>query len=284
MFRHRENRRRRSTADRLQEWYASAVDGIRRVGPWVVLAAVAVAVPCLVYYGYHRVRSSPYFQVSNIEIEGVRHAEIERLAEEAELRHGVNIFAMERSEAEQALESSPWVTEARIDRQLPDALAVTVEERRPGAILVDEGFYVVDRSGRVVESIESPRRAGFADLPFVTGLSHKELDDGRGPELVRDAMRVADLYEELGLAEHRSLSEIHIDPVLGLTLVTEGVGTEIRIGDDRYRERLERLATVRRTLEERGVEPSYLLMDGESLDRITVGRRGRQGSAGRGAE
>jgi len=97
-------------------------------------------------------------------------------------------------------------------------------------------------------------------------------------------MRVAGLYDELGLAETRSLSEIHVDPVLGLTLVTEGVGTEIRIGNDRYRERLERLKTVRRTLEERGVEPSYLLMDGESLERITVGRRGRHGPVGHGAE
>lgn len=194
--------------------------------------------------------------------------------------YGVNIFDLDTSESVETLESSPWVEDATIDRQLPDGLEVIVEERRPGGVLVDEGFYVVDRRGRVVESIESPKRAGLSELPLLTGLSADELDGGQEPELVREALRAAALYEELGLSESRSLSEIHVDPVLGLTLVTEGTATEIRLGRGSYRARLKRLKTVRRTLDERGIEPSYLLMHGDSLDRVTVGRRRSQGSAG----
>lgn len=280
MFRRRKNRKRRSIRDRLQEWCGAAVDVGRRAAPWVVLAAVAVAVPTLVYVGYHRVLNSPYFQVSNIEIEGVRHTEIERLAEEAELVHGANIFELDLSESVETLESSPWVREGRVDRQLPDGLNVVVEERRPGGILVDDGFVVLDRKGRVIESIEGPERAGLADLPLLTGLATEELDEGRGPKLAREALRVAALYEELGLSDRRSLSEIHIDPVLGLTLVAEGTATEIRLGRGKYRDKLERLETVRKKLAARGVQASYLLMHGHSLDRITVGRSRSHGSAG----
>jgi len=279
MFGRRKNRRRRPFRERLRDWCDSGIECLRIAAPWALLGAVAVVVPLLVYAGYHQLLSSPYFRVSHIEIEGDPHAEIRRLAEEAGVVHGVNILRFDAEGAAERLESSSWIREASIVREYPDGLAVEIRERRPGGILVDGKFYVVDRKGRRIERVQTPEEAGFSSLPLVTGLSVEELEEERGRQWVREGLRVASLYDRMGLSEHRSLSEVHIDPVLGLTLVTEGTATEVRLGRGEYRRRLERLKTVRRRLEERGIEPSYLLLDGDSFDRVTVGRRRSQGSA-----
>lgn len=275
MFRRRQNRKRRSLKERLQGWFESICAFGRRVGPYLVLAAVAVAIPYLVFLGYHEVVSSPYFQVSEIEIRGAKHADIDRLAGEAKLAHGINIFDVDPAATGQLFETSPWVREARVDRQLPDRVVVDLTERRPSALLVDDGFSVLGQDGRPIKTFEDRTPRPFLDLPMITGIGLDEIGEAeRGGQLVREAIRVADIYDEMKLDREKPLSEIHVNPVLGLTLMTEGSATEIRLGRGRYRRRLERLETLRRSLAERDIEPAYILLDQEeSLDRVTVGRR-----------
>lgn len=278
MFR-RHNRRRLNLRDRLRERWEGLVDLAQRGGPYVVLALVAVAVPYLVFLGYKRVISSPYFQVSDIDIQGARFADVQSLAERAGLEYGVPIFEVGTSGAAEVFESDPWVREAAVERVLPDAVSVELEERRPAAVLVEEGIFAVDQQGRVIEAISGDEESDQFDLPFVTGFGPADLERKESRELMREAIEVASIYEELELDAAEELSEIHVDPVLGLTIMTEESATEIRLGRGDYRERLQRLEPVRRSLARKDIEPGYILLDREeSLDRITVGRRQDQGT------
>lgn len=284
MFGRRKNRKRRSLRERLRDWFDSTVEFGRRVGPYVVLAVVAVTIPYLVLTGYRRVTSSPYFDISDIDIQGASHAEVHRLAERAELVHGTNIFDVDPTAASKVFETSPWIERASVDRRLPDEIVVDLDELEPGALLVGSETHVVSTEGRPIEPVDIGTGGEFFELPMVTGLSLEDLQGKEGRSLMREALRVSELYASMGLGDGGQLSEIHVDPVVGLTLTVEGTATQIRLGRGKYRRRLERLRTVRETLAERDVEPAYILMDhDDSLERITVGRRQRHGERRAGA-
>ena len=278
MFFRRQNRKRRSIGDRLRDWYERLKAFVGRVGPYLILAVVAVTVPYLVLLGYRHVVSSPYFQVSDVDVRGAHHADIEGLARRANLIHGVNIFDVEPASSKEVFEQSPWVRRASVDRRLPDRVVVSLEEYRPAAVLVDGGYGVVAASGRLIKRLDTTPGPALLDLPMLTGLAIDSTDQKRGRALVAEAIRVAERYQQMGLAEERPLSEVHVDPVVGLTLIEQKSGTEIRLGRGRYRRRLERLELLRKSLAEREIEPAYILLDQEeSLDRVTVGRRSDQG-------
>ncbi|MFB6351050.1 MAG: cell division protein FtsQ/DivIB [Bradymonadaceae bacterium] len=278
MFGRRENRKRRSWKERLRDWVDSASALVRRVGPYGVLAAVAVTIPYLVWTGYQHVITSPYFEVSDIDIRGAEHARIQQLAEKAHLVHGVNIFDVDPKAAASVFEASPWVRRATVDRKMPDAVVVTLREHRPAALLVEPTWTVVSEQGAVIDQIDGEVPETFLDLPLITGLSAGDLKRERSRTLLREALQVAAMYDEMNLDETRAISDIHVDPVVGMVLTLEGTGAEVRLGRGDYRKRLERLRTVRRSLAERGIEPAYILLDHENaMDRVTIGRRGRHG-------
>jgi cell division protein FtsQ len=99
-----------------------------------------------------------------------------------------------------------------VRRELPDRVVLQVREHRPVAILAvaDEapGLYYLAANGRIF----APVTAGDArDLPFVTGLTRKDLagDDAFGPRAVRRALallRQADRRPSVG-----TVSELHVD-------------------------------------------------------------------------
>src|SRR5690606_8770356 len=101
-----------------------------------------------------------------------------------------------------------------------------------------------------------------------------------GRESLARAVEVARMYESMGLGRLQRLSQIHVDEVMGISLVTEETGTEIRLGRGRYEERLRRLEVVQSTLIERGMDADYVLVDQEGdLNRVAVGRRQEPGMA-----
>ncbi len=76
--------------------------------------------------------------------------------------YGVDPYALKAK-----LETLGWVKHATIERQLPDALHVIIEERQPAAIWQFQGkLKVVDESGIV---IEDKKLGAFADLPIIVG-------------------------------------------------------------------------------------------------------------------
>lgn len=284
MFRGKKNRKKRSTGERIRATGRSIWRRVRPVGRYVVLLAVFVGIAYVAVTGYDRVITSPYFELSEVEMNGVRWSDRDELAHRSGLLRGVNVFDVDFSGARKAIEANPWIEQAEVIRDLPDRVVVNVEERQPQALLVDGGYTVLDGSGAPITKIR-PEKADEAlfDLPLITGLTSRELKQGRGRRLVRRALVASRHYADLGLADGEwGLSELHLEPVLGLTLVTRG-GTEIRLGNDRWEERIDRLESVRKTLENQEIEAGYILLDHRldekgGLKRVTVGRRQHHGT------
>lgn len=271
------NRRRRSTKQRLGSIKELGKRAAGKILPFTLLAVVAVGIPYGAFAAYLHVVSSPYFSLEQIEVEGAEHVTKESLLGRAEIELGMNIFDVDVERVKTLVESEPWVESARVERRLPDRLTVDVSEHEPAAVLVvGSTWHLIDGRGETFKALEptDPVDTVLA-LPFVTGLEPNEAQNPASRELVVEALELVHVYNRMGLAADYPLSEVHVDRVMGLSLVPTN-GMEIRLGRGRYEERLKRLGVVLATLEGEGRGADYLLIDQEEdLSRVTVGQRSR---------
>ncbi|MEQ8354891.1 MAG: FtsQ-type POTRA domain-containing protein [Kiloniellaceae bacterium] len=83
------------------------------------------------------------------------------------LELGRPILDVDPEAARNELETLPWVSAARVERQLPGTIFIRLTERRPLALWQERGVIrVIDRAGEVIPGIEARR---FAHLPLVVG-------------------------------------------------------------------------------------------------------------------
>lgn len=270
----RKNRRKRPLGHRLRAWRDKLVALGRKAIPVVFLLAVAVGLPYGIFHAYIHTVSGHYFQLETIDVDGLSRVDRATLLERAGLLEGVNMFDVDAERASEAVEAHPWIRSARVERRLPDQVVVDVEEYEAAAVVVDDGYQLVDERGEVFKELESSEAGDLLELPLVTGVDVDETSPKELRNRLLEALGVVEMYRVRGLADWQPLSEVHFDPVLGLSIVTADSGTEIRLGRGRYRERLERLEVVQSSLVERGIDAEYILIDQESdLSRVAVGRR-----------
>jgi len=232
-------RRRRATfavdpavARRVAGWLASACG---------VAVVLGVGVPWLAELARHH----PYFAVREVALRHRGELEPEAVRALAGIDVGSSIWDVDVDVVQTRLLTNGWIRTAMVRRELPDRVVLHVRENRPVAILAvaDEtpGLYYLAQNGRIFAPVASgdPR-----DLPFVTGLTRKDLagDGAFGPRAVRRAlalMRHAERQPSVG-----TISELHVDRELGLTLMPIKPALPITIGWGEYDLKLARVAEV----------------------------------------
>ncbi len=272
------NRRRIPLKERAQSLGRGLRSISRYLAPLIVLALVAVGVPVAVFLGYMHVVSTPYFSLDDITIRGLHSLDEEDILSQAGVVRGSNAFDVDPQRVKLQLEALPWIRSAQVEKRLPRSLTIQVEERTPSAVLVDgKVFTLLDARGEPFKRIEGGDPVDeLLRLPLITGLSRAEAEAPAGQELVLEALEVVRLVEERKLP---ALSEVHVDPVMGLSIVPAESGIEIRLGRGRYAERLERLRAVFAAIEREARDVDYILIDNEeSLNRVTVGSRATERS------
>lgn len=243
-----------------------------------LVVAVAAALPLGIYEGYHALLRSDYFVVSEIAVEGHQRLSRAEVLEIAGLDRPRNILDLDARRVAARLEASPWIQSAGVDKELPRSVAIRVVEREAAGWIYWDDLLRVDTDGQVI----CPGRPAEVDGPIITGIEpvSSRMDGGRSAERVLTALRLAWLYESMGLTDFDELAEIHYDELLGFALLTRHHGMEIRLGSDRFEERLLRLGDVLTTISSEELGGRYVLLDGEgALTRVAVGpsRPGRGG-------
>lgn len=273
------NRRRPDRREQLREGVESVWALVRRSAPFALLAVIATGLPYLSYQAYMHTMSSGYFALETIELSGQKRVRDVQVLQAGQLEEGMNIFSVDAERSRALIEQLDYVKSAHVERRLPDRVSVRIEEYEPAAIVVDDGYMLVDAAGHgFLRLAAGTALESLLELPLISGIGHAELASERGRGLLTDALEVAELYESMGLGKLQRLSQIHVDAVMGISLVTEETGTEIRLGWGRYDERLERLKAVQSTLIERGMDADYVLVDQDGdLNRIAVGQRPEPG-------
>lgn len=229
----------------------------------VAVACAAFAVPFLGVRAYDYVLESDHFQVREILVEGNKYLTLPEVREVMGVEPGMHVLTADLDALAERLQRHPWVSWAKVSRELPDRLLVTLIEHEAAAYLAVGELYLVDRRGAVFAS-PTARDKDLA-LPIITGVAPERLatETSRAelaPELA-GAINVAELYREMGLADRWPIGELRLDAVRGLTLVLSGRGTEAVLGRAPFRGKLFRLEWVLESLRQQGKTAEYVILD-----------------------
>jgi cell division septal protein FtsQ len=234
---------------------------------WPTLVRLVVALAVVIYGGYRLtsyVIGTDALRVSQITIAGnVRMSRGEVLSLLEGLR-GANMLTVELDRWQQRLLTSPWVADAAIRRVFPGTVAVDISEREPLAIgRIDDSLYLLDHRGMVIDEY-GPNYAEL-DLPIIDGLAATGAagggDDAGGATV--DSSRaelagrlLADLQRHPELA--RRVSQIDVTDAHDAVVILEGDTALVRVGEERFVERLQSYIDLVPALRERVPEIDYV--------------------------
>ncbi len=105
--------------------------------------------------------------LQEIEVVGRRETSRSDLLLAVGLKRGDSLLTFDVDEARARIEALPWVKSAAVERAFPDAIRITLTERRPLALWQNGGrLQVIDAEGQVIR-VQDLRR--FRELPIVVG-------------------------------------------------------------------------------------------------------------------
>ncbi len=188
-----------------------------------------------------------YFGAKSIEVKGCSYLSKDELMRYGNLTNGINIFCINLYLAQKKLLSHPWIEAVKIKRFFPPGIAIEIKEHRPVAVFDIGSKFLVDENGKFFK-IWSKDDPGM--LPLVKGLRFSDIpfDDKLRANSFNAVMNVLQLLKEPdnGISSDM-VSEIFVDPELGLTLVTRQEGNflkRIKLGYHNYGEKFRKLRII----------------------------------------
>ncbi len=259
----RKNRLRRRMIDALGE----------SLGALGLLAAATV-LGVLFIYAYSTVLSTPYFSIREISVRGVKELTEKDVLAEAKIRMRSNILSVNTDAVAKRISANPWIKSVYVGRELPDRLVLEVQERTPIALVKQAGaLYLMDVDGFVFKKLST---ADEVDLAILSGVDVR----AKSPSmLVGEALK---LLERLSTENHHTflgeVSEIHVDEVFGLSILTDK-GLHLKLGRENFAGKLNQLHVVLADLEKRGLKNGHLFVDLADISKVTVQRKDALGKA-----
>jgi cell division protein FtsQ len=247
----------------------------RTVAVGIVKYAVVLGVGFLVASrGATFMSTSPLLQIDRIESSGNHRLSSAAIRTILADLPGENILFADLDLWRAKLMENAWVREASFKRSLPSSIEVVVQERAPIAVGRMEGrLYLVDERGVRID--EYGPQYGNLDLPIVDGFGsdgkNPKIDDARGALAARLIMA---LRQKPEIATR--LSQVDVSDVHNASILLNDDPAELRVGDDRFLERVESYLSLSDALHQRVPEIDYvdLRFDGRVYVR-PLGKAGR---------
>jgi cell division protein FtsQ len=185
---------------------------------------------------------------------------------------GQNLVMVDLEAWRRRLLASPWVANAAMRRVFPGTVDVFIVEREPMAVgRINGRLYVVDQRGDVIDEF-GPAYADL-DLPIVDGLAAVAGESGLLIDEARAALAgrvLAALHAHPALASR--VSQVDVTDVRDAVLILKGDTALVRVGDDRFAERLQSYTDLAAALRERVPQIDYV--DLRFDERVYVRPRG----------
>jgi cell division protein FtsQ len=248
--------------------------GLRQLAPVLAVVAVFGLAGLGAWRGWIWLTHSPRFAVQRVVVVGNQRVPADEVRRLAGVAPGTNLFKVANGAVARAGEADPWIADARVSRQMPDALRVEIEERVPaGLLVVEDATYLVDAEGHAFK--RATLEDGEADgLVVVTGMDRAAYtrDPVAGAAAVREALTAAARWHQA--KDRPPVGEVHLARA-GLTLYTLEGAVAVRFGRARGEDldaRLHRFDAIWAALsdEERAVCKTIYLDSATRTDRVTV--------------
>jgi len=179
-----------------------------------------------------------YFKAKTIVVEGNRQLSRELVLEQAQIRIGESVLALNLNVARKRLVGHPWIVDATVKRQLPDTVEIRIQEEAPLA-LVDLGkLFLINKEGEIFKewSPSDPE-----DLPVIRGLDFSDIKTpGSSPSAAWEAtLAVLELAQTPdAMIPLHVVRSIHADPETGITLCLFDGGKAVHMGFDHFAAKL----------------------------------------------
>ncbi len=230
--------------------------GVKSVLLNILLFIVLAGGSWLGWQVYRLIAHAEVFQISGVDMKGVRQLGNAELKDIAGVFTGRNIFRVNLEDGARRARENPWVKEVRIHRSLPNRISMTFVERAPCAILdTGSGRYVMDGEGVVIARMTKDDGSAWP-LPVV------EVKDYRaksGEPVSTEGMQEAlTLLSEISARGGWKLADITVKANSPETLSVVYADHEFKIGCGNYGEKLRRLSEVLADVKQRGLDIAYV--------------------------
>jgi cell division septal protein FtsQ len=234
--------------------------GLRR---WITWRAARLVLSALLvgyagYYAVDLVASASSLQVGRIAVHGNERLSAGEVRALIDGLRGSNILTADLTAYRRKLLESPWIEAVALRRLLPGTVEVFLEERRPiGLSRFGGTLHLVDRTGTLIDEF-GPQYAEF-DLPIIDGLVRPP--DAGGPAVDEEraalAARVIDAVAGRRRVAER-LSQIDVSDVHDAVVLLDGDPARLRLGTERFLERLEAYIELAPAFREQFPEIDYV--------------------------
>jgi cell division protein FtsQ len=225
-----------------RHWPHIVALGCKWVGRSALAAACGITLAAVVWYGVpaglHWTRSHPYFAIAKLELEGNRRLTRPDVLEWIGVHEGTSVWDAAPGDLQMRLERHPWIQRVAVLREFPRRVAITVQERRPVAVVRLDALNYVDRAGHVLGPL---RDDDSRDFPLITGFED-ETTRGFAPIGIHRALQFLGRCERLGCFD--GVSEVHVSQHRGVTVFPLRTRVAVVLGWGNWREKLARSARV----------------------------------------
>lgn len=197
------------------------------------------------YAFYHFTIDSPRYRVQHIVVYGAEAVTPAEVREAAGVSTADSLLFLDRDAVADRVAQLPYVAAAEVQRELPNTLVITLDERTAAATLVaGRHTYLIDREGMVLEAtgpgagLAGPLITNVPDLGVVTvgeRLHHPAL---------QEALQLWEVYAQAPIANEVTLSEISAEGPMHLTMFWDEAPYEVRWGRSDYATQAERLSIL----------------------------------------
>ncbi|MDD4075981.1 MAG: FtsQ-type POTRA domain-containing protein, partial [Eubacteriales bacterium] len=105
------------------------------------------------------------FRVENITVEGNEQMQAEAVIEKSGVKKGVHMLALRTRAAEESLRMDPYIATAEVRRQYPNAVLISIRERKEAAVIVGmNSVAIIDGDGYVLSIGERESYAGLVKI------------------------------------------------------------------------------------------------------------------------
>jgi cell division protein FtsQ len=221
------------------------------------VSAAGVVVALALYHTIGFVLASEALTVTRITVQGHQRMSRGEVLNLLDGLSGASIVMTDLESWREKLLASPWVADASIRRMFPGTLAVVIAERRPiGVGRIKDRLYLIDQTGAIIDEF-GPNYADM-DLPIIDGLAptggaRDSVDEARAALAGR---LMSDLDRQPGLAGQ--VSQIDVSDARNAVVILKGDTALLRIGDERFSERLRSYLDLMPALRERMPDIDYV--------------------------
>ena len=170
----------------------------------------------------------PFFTLKEVKLFGAEKLTVEDILKVGNIYIGEPIFELETNEVTTRLSNDLRIESVSVRRIVPNAIEVTLKERKPLAtIICDYGYLDLDKNGKIIDSYKNLREM---KIPMITGakVQNKYIGDDVDDDLVKKILEFLQKIKPESLNKISEVAIVAADYIVAYTDTEKPV--QIRIG------------------------------------------------------